>query len=150
MVAVPLGVFTGLKLPHCALPHEIVHVTPAFASSLLTVAVRLAVAPAATDVGGVLIVTEIGPLGAAILITAEADFVASVTEVAVTVTVAGFGTEPGAANLVAVPLGVEPAEKPPHCEPPQLTDHFTPAFALSLLTTAIRLAVEPVSMDEGA
>ena len=150
MVAVPLGVLTGLKLPHCALPHEIVHVTPAFALSLATVAVRLAVALATTELGGALSVTEIGPLGAAMLIVAEADFVESVTEVAVTVTVAGLGAEPGAVNLVAAPLAVEAAEKLPHCPLPQVTDHFTPPFALSLLTIAVRLAVEPSSTDVGA
>jgi hypothetical protein len=143
-------VLTGLKLPHCALPHEIVHVTSEFALSLATVAVRLAVAPATTEVGGAFSVPEMEPLGAEMLIVAEADFVESVTEVAVTVTVAGLGTEPSAVNLVAAPLVVEGAEKLPHCPLPQETDHLTPPFALSLLTTTVRLAAEPASTDVGA
>jgi hypothetical protein len=106
--------------------------------------------PATTEVGGAFNVTEMGPLGAAMLIVAEADFVESVTEVAVTVTVAGLGTEPGAVNLVAAPLAVEVAERLPHCPLPQVTDHLTPPFSLSLLTTAVRLAAEPASTDVGA
>jgi hypothetical protein len=94
-------------------------------------------------------VTVIGALGAEIVMVAETDFVESVTEVAVTATVAGLGAEAGAVNLVAVPLAVEAAEKLPHCELPQVTDHLTPAFALSLLTTAVRFMVEPVSVDDG-
>ncbi len=93
--------------------------------------------------------TLIGALGAEIVMVAEADFVESVTEVAVIATVAGLGAEVGAVNLVAVPLAVEAVEKLPHCELPQVTDHVTPAFALSLLTTAVRLMVEPVLVDDG-
>ncbi len=52
MVAEPLAVFAGLKLPHCGLPQVADHVTPAFLLSLLTTAVRLAVAPFATEAGG--------------------------------------------------------------------------------------------------
>jgi hypothetical protein len=66
------------------------HVTPAFALSLLTVAVNAALAPDTTDVGGPFRVTDIGALGAEIVIVAVVDFVASVTDVAVTVTVAGW------------------------------------------------------------
>jgi hypothetical protein len=94
-------------------------------------------------------VTVIGALGVEIVMVAEADFVESVTDVAVTDTVAGLGAEAGAVNFVAVPLAVEAVEKLPHCELPQVTDHFTPAFALSLLTTAVRLITDPVSVDDG-
>jgi hypothetical protein len=48
-----------------------------------------------------------------------------------------------------VPLAVEAVEKLPHCELPQVADQVTPAFALSLLTTAVRLMVEPVPVDDG-
>ena len=139
----------GSKLPHCALPQVTDQVTPAFALSFATVAVKAALVVAAREAGGLLSVTVIGALGIEIVMVAEAVFVESVTEVAVIATVAGLGTEAGAVNFVAVPLAVEAVEKLPHCELPQVTVHLTPAFALSLLTTAVRLMVEPVSVDDG-
>ena len=149
MLAAPLGVVVGLKLPHCALPQVTDHLTPAFALSLATVAVKAALVVAARLAGGLFSVTVIGALGAEIVMVAEADFVESVTEVAVTATVAGLGAEAGAVYFVAVPLAVEAAEKLPHCELPQLTVHLTPAFALSLPTTAVRLMVVPVPVEDG-
>jgi hypothetical protein len=146
---VPLGVAVGLKLPHWALPQVTDHVTPAFALSLLTVAVNAAVALATSEAGGAFSVTVIGAPGAEIVIVAVAALVESVTDVAVTVTVAGLGTEAGAEYRVAAPLAVEVAERLPQAEPPQETDHFTPALALSLLTTALRLADEPAVTDDG-
>ena len=139
----------GSKLPHCALPQVTDQVTPAFALSFATVAVKAALVVAAREAGGLLSVTVIGALGVVIVIVAEAVLVESVTEVAVIATVAGLGAEAGAVNFVAVPLAVEAVEKLPHCELPQITVHLTPAFALSLLTTAVRLMVEPVSVDDG-
>ena len=82
--------------PHCALPQVTDHVTPAFALSLLTVAVNAAVALVTTEVGGAFRVTDMGAFGAEIVIVAVADLVESVTDVAITVTVAGLGTEVGA------------------------------------------------------
>ena len=149
MVAVPLGVVAGLKLPHCALPQVTDQVTPAFALSFATVAVNAVLVVAAREAGGLLSVTVMGALGAEMVMVAEADFVESVTEVAVTDTVAGLGTVVGVVNLVAVPLALVAVEKLPHCELPQVTDHLTPAFALSLLTTAVRLMVAPASADDG-
>jgi hypothetical protein len=65
--------------------------------SLLTTAVRLVVWLTTSDVGGVgLRATEIDGGGAVIVIVAEAVFVVSATDVAVTVTVAGLGTALGA------------------------------------------------------
>jgi hypothetical protein len=149
VVAVPLGVVVGLKLPHWALLQVTDQVTPAFAPSFATVAVKAALVVAAREAGGLLSVTVMGALGAVMVMVAEAVFVESVTEVAVTDTVAGLGAEAGAVYFVAVPLVVEAAEKLPHCALPQVTDHFTPAFALSLLTTAVRFMIEPVSVDDG-
>jgi hypothetical protein len=148
-VAVPLGVDAGLKLPHCALPQVTDQVTPAFALSLLTVAVKGAVVVAATEPGVLLSATEMGAAGAEMVIVAVADLVASVTEVAVTVTVAGFGAEPGALYFVATPLAVDAAEKVPQGALPQLMVHVTPALVLSLLTMAVRLVLVPVSSDDG-
>jgi hypothetical protein len=146
---VPLGVTVGSKLPHWALPQVTDHVTPAFALSLLTVAVNAAVALVTTEVGGAFRVTDMGAFGAEIVIVAVADLVESVTDVAITVTVAGLGTALGAEYFVAAPLPVEVAERLPQPEPPQETDHFTPALALSLLTTAVRLVDEPALIEDG-
>ena len=95
MVAVPLGVVAELKEPQAELPQVTVQVTPALWLSLLTTAVRLEVTPMMREVGGVgLRATEIP--GAVMVIVAEADFVVSVTEVAVTVTVPEVGIAAGA------------------------------------------------------
>jgi len=95
VVAVPLGVVAELKEPQAELPQVTVQVTPALWLSLLTTAVRLEVAPMMREVGGVgLRATEIP--GAVMVIVAEADFVVSVTEVAVTVTVPEVGIAAGA------------------------------------------------------
>jgi hypothetical protein len=52
--------------------------------------------------------------------------------------------------VVATPLAVEAAEKLPHVALPQVTVHLTPPLLLSLLTTAVRLAVVAVTSDVGA
>jgi hypothetical protein len=48
-----------------------------------------------------------------------------------------------------VPLGVVVGVKEPHEETLQVTDHVTPALALSLLTTAVSDAVCPAVMVVG-
>jgi uncharacterized membrane protein len=91
------------------------------------------------------------PVGLIVIVT-DALFVESVTDVAVTVTVAGFGIVVGAVYVVAVPLGVEVAEKLPHVAGAvvvQVTVHFTPALALSFVTVALKLAVADVASDVG-
>src|SRR5262249_40429134 len=87
------------KLPHVAplQPEpESAQLTPSFDESPLTVAVKVVVAFATT----VTVVRERGPEtpagSALIVIAAEADFVPSLTDVAVIVTVAGVGTLAGA------------------------------------------------------
>jgi hypothetical protein len=86
-----------LNEPHAELPHVTVHFTPALALSLVTTAARLELVFTISDVGGAILKdTEITG-AAAIVIVAEADFVLSVTEVAITFTVAGAGTPDGAA-----------------------------------------------------
>jgi hypothetical protein len=59
VVAVPLAVEVGAKLPQAALPHVTVHLTPALALSLLTVAVMLVVVPTTSELGGAANATEI-------------------------------------------------------------------------------------------
>jgi hypothetical protein len=96
VVAAPLAVFVGLRLPHCELPQVTLQVTPAFAESPVTDAMTLAVAPVASDEGGgVVNATEIS--GAVVMVMeAVADFVGSEREVAVTVTTPVPGTVAGA------------------------------------------------------
>jgi hypothetical protein len=147
VVAAALAVEVGLKLPHCELPQVTDHVTPAFALSLLTVAVNNAVALTVIELGGVFSATEIGVFAGEIVIVAVAVFVESDTEVAVIVTLDALATVAGAENLVVAPLAVEAAEKLPHAEPVQV--HLTPALALSLLTTAAMLTDVPASIDDG-
>jgi hypothetical protein len=71
-------------------------VTPAFAESLVTVTPNVAVVPTLTELGAPVIVTVIAGAATIVKVT-ELDFVVSVIEVAVTVTVAGDGTVAGAA-----------------------------------------------------
>jgi hypothetical protein len=79
-----------------------------------------------------------GPVAAAIVIVAEADLLASVTEVAVTVTVFPLGTAAGAVYVVLAPLAVDALLNDPQAPLlPHVTLHFTPAFALSFPTFAV-------------
>ena len=96
-MAVPLAVEAELTEPQAPeVPQVTVHVTPPFLESLLTTAVRLAVAVATSEVGGVGLSARVIAAGGVTVMVAEADLVVSVTEVAMTVTVAGAGTAAGA------------------------------------------------------
>jgi hypothetical protein len=80
-------------------------------------------------------------VGGVIVIVAEADLLASVAEVAVTVTVFPLGIAAGAVYVVLAPLAVDALLNEPHAPLlPQLTVHFTPPFALSLPTFAVNCA----------
>jgi hypothetical protein len=82
-----------LNVPQASVVPQVTdQVTPAFAESLVTVAVRAAVALLTSDAGMVPRVTEM----ALMVMVAEADLVESVTEVAVTVTVLPVGIAAGA------------------------------------------------------
>ena len=149
VVAAPLAVDVGLNDPHATVPQVTVHLTPAFALSFATFAVMLVVAFTASGLGGCAAnVTAIG-CAAVIVIVAEADFVLSVTETAVMVTVFPVGTAAGAVKAVAAPLGVDGGLNDPHGEPPHVTVQFTPAFALSLATFAVIFVVVPPTIDVG-
>jgi hypothetical protein len=87
--------------------------------------------------------------GGVTAIVAEADFVVSVADVAVTVTVFPVGTVAGAWYAVATPVAVAVGVNEPHAPPLQVTDHVTPPSWVSLVTTAVRLAVLPTSNDVG-
>jgi hypothetical protein len=152
VVGALLAVEAELKLPHDVLPQVTDQVTPAFALSLVTTAVRLVVEPTKREVGGVGVsATEIEGGGAAVTVMVfDAVFVLSVTDVATIVTVLFVGTVEGAVYVVGALLAVEVALKLPHGALPQVTDQVTPPLALSLLTTAVRFAVADVARDVGA
>jgi hypothetical protein len=84
---------------------------------------------------------SIGPVAAVIVIIAVADLLASVTDVAVTVTVFPLGTAAGAVYVVLAPLAVDALLNEPQAPLlPHVAVHFTPPFALSLPTFAVNCA----------
>jgi len=84
-VATPLAVAVGETVPHCAVEHDTVQVTPLFAGSFVTVAVKCAMPPGCTV--PVSAETETAIAGTVTVMVAEPDADVSATEVAVTVTV---------------------------------------------------------------
>ena len=101
MVGVPLTVLVVEKAPQMPTepftpPHATLHVTPALPESFATTAVYGEVAlTLMNERAGGLNVTVMAP-PVMMVITAEADFVLSVTDVAVTVTVFPLGIADGA------------------------------------------------------
>jgi hypothetical protein len=148
-MGVPEALVAADKPPQVAPPHSAparVHVTPAFEGSPVTVAVKVVVAFTATVAVDCDNVTET-PAGGAdepIVIAAEADFVPSLTDVAVIVAVAEFGAVAGAVYVTAVPDALEVAETEPHpFAVAQESPHVTPLFALSFVTVAVNACVFP-------
>jgi hypothetical protein len=83
-----------------------------------------------------------------IVIVAEADFVPSLTEVAINVTVAGVGIALGPVYVTATPEALVVADSIPH--PPAVAHdaaHVTPFAALSLLTVAVKLCDALIATD---
>ena len=75
-------------------------------------------------------------------IVADADFVPSLTEVAVSVTVAGLGTAAGAVYVTAAPDALLVGDNAPHpFAVAHDAAHVTPFAAVSLLTFAVKLCV---------
>ena len=70
--------------------------TPLFCASFCTVAVKTCVLPVCTLALGGVTLTEIGAGAAAMVRVAISDLVLSATAIAVSITVAGFGTLTGA------------------------------------------------------
>ncbi|HEX4380492.1 MAG TPA: hypothetical protein VH022_10685 [Candidatus Acidoferrum sp.] len=93
--------------------------------------------------GEIVTLTPTGATGAApIVIVAEADFVPSLTDVAVSVTVAGLGTVAGAVYVIAAPDALVVGVTDPHSfAVAHDAAHVTPFAALSLLTVAVKLCV---------
>jgi hypothetical protein len=75
---------------------------------------------------------------------------ASVTEVATTVTVFPLGTAAGAVYVVLAPLAVDALLNEPHAPLlPQVTVHFTPPFALSFPTFAVNWVCPLTASEDG-
>src|SRR5579871_3558537 len=146
----PLAVEVGAKLPHVLLPQETAQVTPAFALSPATFAVRLVAELMTTVAGGALAKETLMPAAALMVMVAEAVLVVSVTEVATTVTVLPVGTAAGAWKVVGDPLCVDVGLKLQHAWLPQVTDHVTPALLGSLPTVALIDVVPLTLKDDGA
>lgn len=150
VTAAPEALVVGEIDPHAA-PVQFVpdtdHVTPRFRASFATFAVNVCVTapvarfavPGVTDtLGGV------GGAGAAAnVMVAFADFVASSTAVAVSVTVGGFGTAAGAVYITAAPDAAVVPESEPQAAPVQPAPdsvHVVPSFFGSFATVAVKLA----------
>ncbi len=86
--------------------------------------------------------------GPVTVIVADADFVPSLTDVAVSVTVAGLGTVAGAVYVTAVPDALLVADTAQHA-PAVAHDaaHVTPFAPLSPVTVAVKLCVPLVATD---
>jgi hypothetical protein len=127
MTEAPLAACWGGKVPQSTFVQskpgaDIVQLTPPFAGSFVTVALMSSAPPTKTVLLGTSIEIEIGLM---IVRTANAVFVWSLTEIAVTVTWFG-GLLVGAVYVVAAPLAVEVGETNPHDEVEQDTVHVTP------------------------
>jgi hypothetical protein len=97
-------------------------------------------------------VTLTGPAEAAAVtvIAAAADFVLSLTEVAVNVTVAGLGTLAGAVYVTAEPEALVVDATVPHAAPLQPAPdsvQVTPLAALSFVTVAVNDPVNPACTE---
>jgi hypothetical protein len=105
------------------------------------VAVNDCIAPVTTFAVVVDKVTAIAVGAAATVIVADADFVPSATEVAVSVTVAGLGTFAGAVYVIGVPEALAAADSVPQVapvHPAAESDQLTPLLAESFVTVAVK------------
>lgn len=78
---------------------------------------------------------------------AEADLAPSETDVAVSVTVAGFGIVVDAVYVMGAPGALNVPERTPHVTPLQPepeSAHLTPWFLLSPFTVAVKLCAFPI------
>jgi hypothetical protein len=130
----------------CALnvPDVALHVTPAPPTSFVTVAVNPAdwFSTNPITLGEIVTLTRLAGALAVIVIIADADFVPSVTDVAVSVTVAGLGTVAGAVYVTAVPDVAD--SKPQPFAVAHDNAHVTPFAALSFVKVGVNFCVPPV------
>jgi hypothetical protein len=156
VTAAPDALDVGVTAPHVAPLQPVpdsVQLTPLFAESFATLAVKL-VFPPTTTLAAVcdrLIVIASGI--AVIVIPAVPTFVPSATEVAVSTTTAGLGTLPGAMYVSAAPDALLAAETVPHVTPLHPAPdrvQVTPLFELSWATVAENDWLWPTGTDEVA
>jgi hypothetical protein len=151
---------TFVNVPH-AFPvqpaPDALQFTPAAPTSFVTVTVTLSFCPSVNPPRFGEIVTLIFPTGMLVsVIAAAADFVPSLTDVAVSVTPAGVGTLAGAVYIIPTPDALAFAESVPHAAPVQptpLSAQFTPLFCASFVTVALNPCVPPGAItvaDAGA
>ena len=120
------------------------HITPADATSFVTVAANSIDCPSVNPPRFGVSVTLIGaPAGVTVIVAVPA-FVVSATEVAVSVTVAGDGTLTGAVYVTAAPDALVVGATVPHIAPLQPvpdTVQLTPLFSGSFPTVAVNVVV---------
>jgi hypothetical protein len=123
-----------------------VHVTLLSCVSFVTVAVTLWVFPLSTD--ALVGFTDTPTAGGTVTVIANAAvLVVSVTDFAVSVTIAGAGTLAGAEYIIAAPDALDAADNVPQLapvHPAPLNVHVTPAFCASFFTVAVTLSVFPL------
>ena len=150
-MAAPDALEPADKVPQAAPEHPApvnVHVTPLFCTSLVTVAVKLPVCPVCTD--AVVGFTAMDTAGVVIVIVVTAVLLASATDCAVRVTVAGEGALDGAVYVMPAPDALELADSVPHVAPEHpvpVRAHVTPLFSGSFVTVAETLRVCPICND---
>jgi hypothetical protein len=129
-------------------PVDADQVTPAAATSFVTVAVKFNDCPSANPPSCGVSATLTALPEVVIVIVATALLVLSETEVAVNVTVGGAGTLTGALYVTATPEALAAGATVPHAAPlhpvPD-TVHITPLFALSLVTVAVKFCAAPTT-----
>ena len=132
VIATPDALDGAERFPQVTPEHpapESVQFTPLFCASLLTVAVNALVPMPACTLVGVGATKTVIAGGAVTVMVAALDFVVSVTEVAVSVTVAGLGTLTGAVYVIATPEALTAADRVPQDVPVQPVPdkvHVTP------------------------
>jgi hypothetical protein len=110
---------------------------------LLTVAASVAEDPTASVAGSENAGDGVTAITAAVVTvaTAVANFVLSVVDLAVIVTVPPGGTVEGLEKVVGLPLAEWAGEKLPHIDAPQVADQSTPPAAGSLATVAVNFVL---------
>jgi hypothetical protein len=132
---------TFVNVPQAAPVHpepDSVQLTPLFAGSFCTVAVKPVDCDTCTDAAVGFTVTEIGGGSVVIVMVALADFVLSAIDAARSVTVAGLGALAGALYVtdVVVTFVKVPQAAPVHPTPDSV--QLTPLFAESFCTVAVK------------
>jgi hypothetical protein len=145
VTATPEPLDAGETAPQ-ALPVQLVpdsvQFTPLFAASFCNVAANVCVAPVATLAIDGATTTEIAAPAVSVIV-AFADLLASSTDVAVSVTVGGFGSAAGAVYITAAPDAALLPDSEPQAAPVQPgpdSVHVVPSFFGSFKTVAVKLA----------